>query len=304
MNTTYIQKSVTSSDGIHTLVGRVYLPDGAPKGLFQVVHGMTEHIPRYHHFMTAMAQAGYICFGYDHLGHGATVRDDSELGFIASKDGWKYLVQDVGVFANAVRAEYGQDLPYILMGHSMGSFIVRLAVTMGQKPDKLIVMGTGGPNPIAGLGLGVIALIKGIYGERHISKLVQNMAFGSYNKKFEADGPHGWLTTDADIRDAYAKDKYCTFRFTVSAMADLINLTKRCNANGWFAQVDKELPILLVAGQDDPVGEYGKGIETVCQNLQKQGANVQMKLYNGRHEILNDACREEVLRDIQAFADA
>jgi len=172
---------------------------------------------------------------------------------------------------------------------------------MGNRPHKLIVMGTGGPNPIAGLGLGVIGMLKLFCGERHISNLVQNMAFGSYNQKFEDDGPHGWLTTNAAIRDTYAQDKYCTFRFTVSAMGDLINLTKRSNARAWFGQVDTTLPILLVAGKDDPVGEYGKGVGKVFEELQKRGCQVDMKLYEGRHEILNDACRDEVVSDIQTF---
>ncbi len=302
MSMNYISKTVPSTDGIHTLKGRVYMPSGAPRGLFQVVHGMTEHIGRYHAFMSEMAEAGYITFGYDHLGHGDTAADDSELGFIAHKDGWRYLVDDVAAFADAVKNQYG-ELPYILMGHSMGSFIVRLSAVMGNRPHKLIVMGTGGPNPIAGMGLGVIGVLKRLYGERHISDLVQNMAFGSYNKRFENDGPHGWLTTDRDIREAYAGDKYCTFRFTVSAMGDLINLTKRSNAKGWFAQVDTTLPVLLVAGKDDPVGEYGKGVCAVFDRLQGCGCQVEMKLYEGRHEILNDACREAVVRDIKAFVE-
>lgn len=301
MTSAYISKFVPSTDGVHTLAGRVYLPEGQPKGLFHVVHGMTEHIPRYHDFMQEMAQAGYICFGYDHLGHGATARDDGELGFIAHRKGWQYLVDDVAAFASAVRSEYGEDLPYILMGHSMGSFIVRLAVTMGQKPHKLIVMGTGGPNPVAGAGLCVVALLKLFCGEKHISNLLQSMAFGSYNKGFESDGPHGWLTTNAAVRDAYAQDKYCTFRFTVSAMGDLITLTKKCNEGKWFGQVDTHLPILLVSGSDDPVGGYGKGVETVCTRLQKKGVNVNMRLYQGRHEILNDTCRHTVVTDILSF---
>ncbi len=303
MSMNYIPMTVLSTDGVHTLKGRVYLPEGTPQGLFQVVHGMTEYIGRYHAFMSAMAEAGYITFGYDHLGHGETTHSDDELGFIAHKDGWRYLVDDVAAFGGAVKAAYG-DLPYILMGHSMGSFIVRLSAVMGNRPDKLIVMGTGGPNPIAGMGLGVIAALKRLYGERHISNLVQNMAFGSYNKRFAGDGAQGGLTTDAAIREAYAADKYCTFRFTVSAMGDLINLTKRSNAGGWFAEVDPTLPILLVAGKDDPVGEYGKGVRTVFDRLKARGCGVEMKLYEGRHEILNDACREAVVRDIKAFVGA
>lgn len=300
----YIEKKVPSSDGKHELYGRVYLPQGEAKGFFHVVHGMTEHIGRYEAFMREMAQAGYICFGYDHLGHGQTAKDDSELGFIAHKEGWRYMAKDVGIFAEAVLGEYGRHMPYILMGHSMGSFVVRVAVSEGLvHPDRLIVMGTGGPNPAAGVGLALIALIKTFLGERHISSLVQNLAFGAYNKRFSSDGPHGWLTADAAVREKYAGDKFCTFRFTVSAMGDLITLTKKSNAGKWFAHMDKALPILLVSGKDDPVGNYGKGVNVVFNRLRAQGANVRMILYAGRHEILNDACRDAVIRDIQAFAE-
>lgn len=298
--TTYIKK-VPSSDGTHQLYGRVYLPEGEVKGLFHVVHGMTEHMERYEPFMKVMAAEGYICFGYDHLGHGKTAKDKSELGYIAKRDGWKLLVNDVTVFGNAMRAEYGDDLPYILMGHSMGSFIVRLASVIGRSPDKLIVMGTGGPNPLAGAGLFLVAIMKRFGREQDISALIHKLAFGAYNKKFKGDGSRGWLTSDADIREKYAKDPHCNFRFTVSAMGDLINLTKRSNSGKWFKQVKKDLPILLVAGKEDPVGNYGKGVNVVFNKLKKRGCCVEIRLYHGRHEILNDTCKNEVVEDIKAF---
>ena len=298
--TTYIKK-IPSSDGKHELYGRVYLPKGDIKGLFHVVHGMTEHMERYDQFMKEMAAEGYVCFGYDHLGHGQTVKDASEYGYIAKRDGWKRLVEDVTVFGNAMRAEYGEDLPYVLMGHSMGSFIVRLATVMGRAPDKLIVMGTGGPNPLAGAGLVLVAILKGLGRARKSSALIYKLAFGSYLKKFKEDGIRGWLTTDAAIREKYAADPRCNFYFTVSAMGDLINLTKRANSGKWFKRVKKDLPILLVAGKDDPVGNYGKGVEVVFNRLKKQGSLVEIKLYHGRHEILNDTCKDEVVADIKTF---
>jgi len=298
--TTYIKK-VPSTDGKHELYGRVYLPQGEVKGLFHVVHGMTEHMERYESFMKEMAEEGYICFGYDHLGHGKTAKDASELGYIAHKQGWKLLVDDVTAFGNAMRADFGEKLPYILMGHSMGSFIVRLAAADGRTPDKLIIMGTGGPNPIAGAGLLLIAAMKLFGRERDISNFVHKMAFGAYNKKFAADGNRGWLTSDAAIREKYDKDPHCNFRFTVGAMGDLINLTKRANHKDWFKRLPKDLPVLLVAGVDDPVGNYGKGVKVVFNKLKKQSCRVEIKLYKGRHEILNDTCREAVVEDIKAF---
>ena len=113
--------SVPSCDGVHDLAGVVYLPDGEARGLFHVVHGMTEHMDRYDRFLSDMADAGFISFGYNHLGHKGTVKDDSELGYIAKERGWELLARDVKVFSDAVKAEFDvENLPYYLMGHSMG----------------------------------------------------------------------------------------------------------------------------------------------------------------------------------------
>ena len=300
-----VEKRVLSCDKEHMLAGRVYVPDGDPRGLFQVVHGMTEHIARYDRFMREMAADGYICFGYDHLGHGHTARDDSELGFIAHRDGWKKLVRDVAVFSDAVREEYGKQLPYVLLGHSMGSFIVRLAAVSAVRPDALIVMGTGGPNPAAGVGLAVIRAVKLLRGEKAVSPLIGKLAFGSYNQRFASGSPYSWLTKDAAVWAAYGEDKYCSFPFTVSAMQDLVMLNRESNSRRFFRGLDRRIPVLLVSGQDDPVGDYGKGVETVYRKLRAAGVTVERKIYaDCRHEILNDTCRSQVLEDIRAFCRA
>lgn len=294
-----ISMQVPSADGIHQLEGIVYLPDGEAKGLVQVVHGMTEYIGRYEGFMTQLADNGYICFGYDHLGHGKTAMVDRSYGYIASKDGWHLLCQDVNRFAEAVRFRYGKELPYYLMGHSMGSFIVRIAVAEGiSKPDKLIVMGTGGPNPLAAPGLALLTLIRGFCGEKHVSPFAERIMFGSYNKKFQEEDPYAWLTRDLAMRDRYRQDPWCTFHFTVSALLDLIHLTKRANR----MTGPNRVPVLLVSGTMDPVGNYGKGVKRVEQYMAQKGVPVKMKLYEqARHEILNDACKEEVTEDIVRF---
>ncbi len=296
---------VLSSDGVHNLAGVVYEPECEAKGYFHIVHGMTEHIYRYDRFMRDMAEQGYICFGYDHLGHGYTANDDSELGYIAEKNGWDLLCRDVKIYSDAVMSEYGKDKPYILMGHSMGSFVVRVATEKYVHPDKLIVMGTAGPNPVAGAGLALISVIKFFKGDRHISKFIDNIAFGSYNNRFgggsESD-PKPWLTNDATIREKYYADKFCTFNFTVSAMGDLITLIKISNRKDWFSSIDKSMPVLLVAGEDDPVGDYGKGVQTVYDNLKAHGVDAQCILYpKARHEILNDFTYDDVKRDIVEF---
>ena len=293
---------VKSNDGIHFLAGVVYIPEDNIKGIYHIVHGMTEHIGRYDRIMTALAENGYVCCGYDNLGHGYTANSKDELGFIAHDRGWEILAKDVASFSDAVRNEFGKELPYYLMGHSMGSFIARLAAERFVKPDKLIIMGTGGPNPMANPGLILIGLIKLFYGEKHISKLIDKIAFGSYNNRFNENDGSSWLTTDIEVRKKYWKDEFCSFKFTVSAMGDLIRLIKYSNSSSWFNNISPSMPILLVSGDEDPVGDYGKGILTVYERLIKLGKDARYILYKGaRHEILNDFCYDDVKNDILKF---
>ena len=295
---------VLSSNGIHNLSGFVYLPEGEAKGFFQIAHGMTEHITRYDRIMSDLADAGYICFGYDHLGHGKTVNDLGELGYFAKKKGYDLLCRDIKVFSDAVKEEFDPEgkLPYYLLGHSMGSFIVRLATEKYVKPNGLIVMGTGGANPAAGAGIALIEIIKVFKGDRHISPLIYSIAFGGFNDRFKSEeNSQSWLSTDLEIRKKYMEDGYCTFKFSVSAMGDLMRLLKKSNRAAWYKNLPK-IPVLLVAGEDDPVGNYGKGVREVESKLKKRGHNVKCILYKGaRHEILNDFCYEDVKKDILEF---
>ena len=300
-----------SCDGIHTLKGIVYEPAVAPVGYFQIAHGMTEHIGRYNRIMSDLCSLGFICFGYDHLGHGNTARDKSELGYIAKKDGYDLLCRDIKAFSDAVFAEYREkygELPYYLMGHSMGSFIVRLAAEKYVTPDRLIIMGTGGANPASGAGIALCSLVALFKDDRHISKFIDKMAFGGYNNKFKGDpdaSSKSWLTTDQSIRNKYLEDNYCTFKFTVSAMKDLMTLLHKSNRAAWYKNMSKTMPILLVAGDSDPVGNYGKGVNEVGDKLKAAGCRAEVILYEGaRHEILNDFCYDQVKGDIVNFCRA
>lgn len=294
---------VRSSDNIHTLKGKIFIPEGEIKGVFHLVHGMTEHIDRYDGFFDEFAKRGYVCCGYDNLGHGKTANNAEELGFIAHKKGYDYLMRDVKVFSDKIRKNY-PNVPYILMGHSMGSFIVRgTAVNYVLDPDKLIICGTGGPNIASGAGLLLTDIFKLLFGEKHISNIIDKTAFGTYNKRFDGTSPYNWLTKDSEAIKKYSKDDYCTFKFTVSAMHDLVKLNRIANSRKFFRELDPKIPVLIVSGDCDPVGNYGKGVKKVYNKL-KKGRNVTLKLYkDGRHEIHNDTCKEEMIKDILEFID-
>ena len=297
-----IQKELPSCDGIHTLRGILYLPEN-PKGIVQIVHGMTEHIGRYDAFMTYLAENGLIVFGHDHLGHGRTAENETELGFFSEKDGDALICEDTFAFGKAVKKEY-PDLPLILLGHSMGSFVVRQTVRLHPEScDALIIMGTGGKNPLSLIGFIIASIICVLRGKKHISALIYNVAFSSYNQRTGKKNSFAWLTRDEKEIEKHDADPLCMFRFTVSAMRDLIKLQSRSNRKDWYEKLRKDLPIFLVSGAEDPVGKYGKGVEEVYSALLSKGCtDVIRKLYpDMRHEILNELDREIVYKDIFSF---
>lgn len=300
MQVTVKKLAIPSSDGVHTLRGVIYIPDGEIKGLFQIVHGMTEYIGRYDAFMRFLSERGYVTFGCDHIGHGTTADSDADLGYFAEKDGWKVLVRDVGVVSKAVRADY-PGKKYILLGHSMGSFISRLYVALGEdRPDMFIISGTGGKNSAAGVGVILSGLICLFKGKKHYSPLLYKLSFGTYNERTEKRTEKDWLSYNTENVDKYIKDKYCMFHFSASAMSDLIMMTKLCGEKQWFDSIPKALPMLIISGEEDPVGAYGKGTAEVADRLAAAGCeNVTLHLFKGmRHEILNETEKEKVMEYI------
>ena len=305
MAITIIDKHIPSTDGIHTLRGKVYLPEGEVRGILQISHGMAEHIGRYADFMTYLAENGFIAAAHDHIGHGMTAENEDELGFFAEKDGWRIVCRDVIAFARSLKEDHPEK-PLILMGHSMGSFIARIvAAETKELYSGYIFMGTGGPNPISGAGLALTQTITKLKGPRHISDVVYAAAFGTYNNRTEKDDIYAWLTTDLDMRKKHNEDPLSTFRFTVSAMHDLIKMQDIVNRAAWYAAIPKDLPILLIAGEEDPVGAYGKGVKTVYGKLSAAGAQkLFLKLYpKMRHEVLNEVARSTVYADLLAFLE-
>lgn len=295
--------TILSSDGIHNLNCKLFIPDGEIVALFQAVHGMTEHLERYNDFLRSLCEKGYLCFIHDNLGHGKSVNDDSELGFIAKRGGADFLVEDVRRVYLAVKEMY-KDKEHYLFGHSMGSFITRLyCQKYGDGLSGYIMMGSGAANPLANIGLFITKVIAAFKGPRYISKLVDKMAFGSYNKSFSEK--NGWLTSNDEVRQKYLGDKYCTFKFSVSAMNDLIRMNKDSNSKKWFKSLPKGLPVFIVSGSLDPVGDKSKGTDKINSLLLKENRyNISYKLYDGaRHEILNDFCREKVIADIIYWLD-
>lgn len=298
--------SVPSSNGKNDLQGVVYVPEGTPVGILQISHGMCEYIGRYSRFMEYMAERGYIVCGHDHLGHGST-SPQADYGYFGSSDGYKYLVNDLHRITEYMKKIYG-DLPYFLLGHSMGSFIARLYLSKYSHELKgAVICGTGGPDPKSKIGILMASLVGFFRGEKHRSKLLDTMGFGSFNKKFApARTSKDWLTRDNSIVDKYLQDPKCMFIFTASGFRDLSKLSSLSNSKAWYSSLNKDLPLLLISGDMDPVGNYGSGVRKVYDRLKEAGVkNADIKLYKDcRHELLNEINYKEIYSDTAEWMDS
>ena len=275
------------------------------KGVIQIAHGMAEYSNRYAAFAMELAKNGYAVFINDHLGHGKSVSGSDELGYFG-ENGVESLVEDMKKVTDIAKGQY-PDLPYILFGHSMGSFLARAyTARYGDMLDGAVYCGTSGPNPAAGLGAKLAKYLEKSKGDHQRSNFLNSMAFGTYNKRTEKRTDFDWLSRDEKEVDKYISDDLCGFCFTTNGFKTLFTLLQDVSSKQWFKSVPADLPVLLISGENDPVGEYGKGVKAVYDELTKTGHSaVSIKLYpEDRHEILNELDRETVMADIIAWADS
>ncbi len=293
-----------SSDNINKVAYYFFAPHKYPRAIIQISHGMCEYIERYEEFANFLCGEGFVVCGNDHLGHGNTAKCDEDLGFMAERDGYKLVLGDLHKMSEIARAEY-PDIPLILLGHSMGSFFARLYLAeYPNDADAAIISGTAGPeNPTAaGKLLAKINML--CFGTRNRSKLINKIAFGNYSKKYPKDSPeYLWISRDGEILEKYASDKFCTFKFTASAYHDLFSVLGKVSKRSWAKSLPHDLPLLIISGDMDPVGNWGKGVVKVYERIKRAGcSDVTLKLYrDGHHEMLNETNRYEVFYDILAW---
>lgn len=278
----------------------VCVPDTAPRGVVQLVHGMCEHKERYIPFMEWLTERGYVCVIHDHRGHGASVKAPEDLGFLYS-GGWRAMVEDVRVVSDWILEQY-PDLPYTLFGHSMGSMVVRsFAKRYDDRLDRLFVCGCPSDNPAKGVGKALADLTGRLRGWHFRPRFLQQMSFGAYNKPFAAEGwPAAWVCSDPDTLKAYHADPLCQYRFTANGFSGLLGLMKDCySAKGWKVS-NPDLPVHFISGAEDPCRVSDKALEQAVEKMRKLGyTHVDLKLYPGmRHEILNETGRLTVWNDI------
>ncbi len=294
-----------SATGECEIYGKVYSPDGDTVDAVLVLHhGMAEHQERYREFIEYLCAANIKVYFSDMANHGKSNQDFDKAGYFGKKDGYKALVNDLKTTFDMAKKE-NPDSKLVVMGHSMGSFIARcFAAWCADEPyASAIFMGSGGANPIAGMGDKMSALAAKIKGADKQSKMLDKLTFGSYNKRCEGRTSFDWLTRDENIVDAYIEDKYCGFLFPTQGMNDLVKLNIAANSDQWYEKLPKDRAYLIISGEEDPVGEYGTAIKAVYDRLIETGHDkAELKLYpECRHEVLNELNKEEVYEDVKNF---
>jgi alpha-beta hydrolase superfamily lysophospholipase len=286
-----------------------WLPDGKSdiKGVVQIAHGMAEHAERYKNFARALTKAGYSVYANDHRGHGKTAESLDNIGCFAPSNGWDLVVKDMYKL-NSIITNSHPGLPIYLLGHSMGSLLSRsFIIRYGDSLSGVVLIGTSGdPGPLKYMGILIAKLEMKIKGKKAKSTLLDNLSFGSYNKAFAPNRTRfDWLSKDTSNVDKYMDDPFCGDIFSAGFFYDLLTGIKDIGNFSNIEKISKDLPILLLSGEDDPVGNKTSGVLQVYDLYKKAGIkDVDYKFYPGiRHEILNEINKEEVYRDIIEWLD-
>lgn len=279
----------------------VWMPEGKPRAVVQLVHGIAEHIGRYEDFGNFLKSNGIVMVADDHMGHGKSVADPLGLGYFPS--GWLGAVTDELHLMEHVREQL-PGVPYFLMGHSMGSFLTR--TFLYRYPEAglsgAILSGTAWQSePTLKLGIQLCRREEKRLGATGRSDLLQNLVFGTYNRKFRhARTPNDWICSDPAVVDAYTADPLCGFHPTVGLCKEMMLGMAMNQQPGNLENMPKNVPVLIFSGALDPVGNMGRGVRKTARVFQKLGmADVTCKLYaGGRHEMLNEPNRQEVYNDV------
>lgn len=292
-----------SSDNKTDIHAIKWVPDTEIKAILQICHGMVEFIDRYDEFATYLADNGILVVGNDHLGHGQSVTEKENLGYF-SENGNQNVIQDMNTLHLLMLEEY-KNIPYFILGHSMGSFLTRqYLIGFSDTLAGAIIMGTGfKPTAVTKMGMFMCTVISKFKGEKHRSNFINNMGMGTYNKKFGAKDGKEWLSRNKENVEKYINEPLNSFTFTLNGYYNLFKgLNIVCNEKE-VSKMRKDLPVLFVSGSDDPVGDFGVGVKKTFDMFKKVGMqNVEMKLYkDDRHEILNEVDRKHVFEDMLGF---
>ncbi len=293
----------SSSNGVNKIRTLIWQDDEkAPVGVVQIAHGVAEHIGRYDDFARFLAENGFVVCGNDHLGHGKSIESEADLGYVYEGD-HANMVRDMNTLHNIMSKRY-PDVPYIMFGHSMGSFLARIyTAAFGDRLSGAIYCGTGQLPPA------VLALRDPV--ETLMDKFAENSTapasianlFGKFTKKMlKGNSEFSWLSRNEQNIVNYIADPLCGFPFTSALTKELLILAVKASAPDWASKLPKDLPVLIISGAKDPVGMNGRGVLAVSDALVDAGIEPEVILYPAdRHEILNEEDNDKVYGDILKF---
>ena len=298
-------KRITSSDTSHYLHHTFFAPTASAteiKATLLVVHGMSEHSGRYADFAQFLADKGIAVATYDQLGHGKTVKSASELGFFGEEHPVQSLLKDVIVMADSLKAKH-PEVPHFIMGHSMGSFIVRTVMKHhSQDFAGAILMGSADADPLTKVMLPINKLLAKVAPQRPntVFAKAMNKIFNSKLDNRISSSDFAWLSENQASIDAYEADPLAGFNFTNNGYMTLFNLMESALNKNWANTIAKDFPMLFISGKNDPIGNMGKGIDKIVNRLNEQGFTaVEVKLYpHMRHEPLHELEKQLVYQDI------
>ena len=295
-----------SSDGTHSVYVREWEPEGTVRGIVQIVHGVSEHITRYDRVAQFLNEHGILVCGEDHLGHGHTASDE-KYGYFAPEQGWELVVRDIHRLRQQMEERY-PNVPYVLLGHSMGSFLVRTYLLRDYPALKGVVLsGTGQEAPWMLWGGRVLgAVLFRLRGGTYASKLLYGMSMGAYNKQFKPIRTSAdWTSRDDEEVDIRLKDPWCLFLPTVQLFSDMLEALQYLGKQENLEGMDPDVPVYFLSGDRDPVGDRGKSVKHVAEMFRIAGCkDVTVKLYpGGRHEMFNEINRQEVFNDLLSWLE-
>ena len=281
----------------------VWEPRSEARAILVMAHGMTEYMLKYSEMAEYMVSQGIIFAGPDHLGHGKTAATPEDLGYFCEQDPATVVVRDLHRLKKTVQAEH-PGLPVFLMGHSMGSFIARNYIERYGTGIQGVIIQGGNATPwlhSAG-GKAIVRCLALFHGWRHRSGFISDVIMGPFAKAFP-DNPYGWITRRREVIDKYKDDPYCHFTFTLNGYYTLLELTHRAGNKKLIAKIPKDLPVFILSGAEDPVGEMGRGVQMMYELYKACGIkNVKLDIRPGdRHELHNEEDRYQVFEEIRNF---
>ena len=296
--------SFTSTSKQAEIQGVIWTPDSEPVAVIQLVHGMLEYFERYEDFAKILCKNNVAVVAHNHLGHGNSLIKGCK-GYFGDKQPLEHLLGDIDIVRTRCKERF-PTIPYFILGHSMGSFLTRIYIS--QKPSGIsgaIICGTSGANPTAEtFGKPLSKALWKICGAKKVSKQMDVVFNNATSKAFSGEGSkNSWISSDPKEIKIYDNDKNMKFSFTASAYHTLFSMISIISSPQWANDMDKNLPIFLISGDKDPVGDFGRGVLQVRDALVNAGVqNITAKLYeNARHEIIRDCCKNEVYSDVLGF---